>query len=307
MKSQAFLRKARKRPSASENKSVPVKVSRSTKRLTPSSRSFGLFLRDLITILEGDHKAIANMKVILKSMTLPLQDEDGEDELPIVITSADYKNATTIIELVDALAPCWNEIDCDLLDTLVRASCSEAAIKRVEEFLGERDHDMPLVVRTSQRHTAADTDATVGKLTTPSLSTPTPDESSAMAKQSADVTHPYVLLPLVADNSTDQPLTPVGAVVVMVRTSNEQITIAEMHSIKEATCHNLRLPKEAMVYIQSLTGSVTFIFFMSVKLIRYLHAQVLRLRELYSLRTHGVYEIIIPDQYHLIVPSLEVR
>ena len=290
MKSPSSLRKARQRSSASDIKSVPVKVARSTKRLTPSSKSFGLFLRDLITILEGDHKAIASMKVILKSMTLPLQDEDGEDKLPVLINSPKYNNATTIVELVDALAPCWNEIDCDLLDTLVSASCSEAAIKRVEEFLAERDPDMPLVVRTSQRHTTADSDATVGKLTTPSQSTLTTEEASQRAKRMIQL---YSI--------------PEGATVVIVRTSKEQITIAKMHDVKEATCHNLRVPKEAMLYIEALPGSVTLIFLISIKLIRYLRAQHLWLHELYSLRSHGVFEVIIPDQYHLIVPPLEVR
>ena len=284
------LRYARKRPSSSDSKSAPMKVARSTRRFTSSSKSFGLFLSDLIAILDGDEKAIVSMKAVLKSMILPLRIEDGEDELHVVLTSAEYKNATTIAELVGALAPCWNEFDCDLLQTLVRASHSEAAIEKVQEFLEGVDPDMPLVVRTSQHHTTELPDAAVTDLTAPSQSTLTPDEASQRAKRMIQL---YSI--------------PEGATVVIVRTSKEQITIAKMHDVKEATCHNLRVPKEAMLYIEALPGSVTLIFFISIKLIRYLRAQHLWLRELYSLRSHGVCEVIIPDQYHLIVPPLEVR
>ena len=303
MKGQLHCRYARKCSSASDSKSIP----RKTKKLAPSSKSFALLLSDLIIILEGDHNAVVRMKVVLKAMTLPRQDDNGEDELSVVINSPKYNDATTIAELFDALAPCWNEFDCDLLDTLVRASSSEAAIKKVEKFLEGRDPDMPLVVRASQPRTAEQPvvpDATARESATSFRSTLMPDESSAMLKRSADTTQRYVLLP---DNSSYQSLPPVGAAVFMVRIDGEQVTVSRMLDVKEATCHNLRLPKEAMVYVDSRPGSVTLIFYMSIKLIRYLQAQVLRLHELYSLRSHGVYEIIIPDQYHLIIPPLEVR
>ena len=292
-------RYVRKRSSASDSKSNPRKMA---KRLAPSSKSFALLLNDLIIILEGDHNAVVRMKVILKAMTLPRQDDDGEDELSVVMNSPKFNDATTVAELFDALSTCWNEFDCDLLDTLVRASSSEAAIKKVETFLEGRDPDVPLVVRTSQLRTAEQPDATARESATLSQSTP-----DAALKQSADTTRPYVLLPLVSDNSRQQSLPPAGAAIVKVRTDRDQITIAEMLDVKEASCHNLRLPKEAMAYAESLTGSVTLIFYISVKLIRYLRAQVLGPHELYSLRSHGVYEIVIPDQYHLIIPPLEVR
>ena len=304
VKNQLHGRYVRKRSSASDSKSNPRKMA---KRLAPGSKSFALLLSDLITILKGDQDAVVKMKVVLKAMTLPLQDDNGEDELSVVINSPKYNDATTIAELFDALAPCWNEFDCDLLDTLVRASSSEAAIKKVEKFLEGRDPDMPLVVRASPLHTTENPivpDATARESATSFQSALMPDESSAMLKRSADTTQRYVLLP---DNSSYQSLPPVGAAVFMVRIDGEQVTVSRMLDVKEATCHNLRLPKEAMVYVDSRPGSVTLIFYMSIKLIRYLRAQVLGLHELYSLRSHGVYEIVIPDQYHLIIPPLQVR
>ena len=307
VKSQLHCRYARKRSSASDSKSIPKKKA---KRLAPSSIAFALLLSDLIIILKGDQNAVERMKVVLKAMTLPFKDEDGENELSVVMNSPKFNDATTIAELFDALSTCWNEFDCDLLYTLVRVSSSEAAIEKVEKFLEGRDPDTPLVVRTSQLRTAEQPvtpDATAKELATPSQSTLMPDESIGMPQHSVETTRPYVLLPLVPGNSSHQSLPPVGAAVVMVRTDRKQVTITEMLDVKEATCHNLRLPKEAMVYVDSLTGSITLIFYISIKLIRYLRAQVLGLHELYSLRSHGVYEIVIPDQYHLLIPPLEVR
>ena len=304
MKSQLHCRYARKRSSASDNQSIPRKTA---KRLAPSSKAFALLLSDLIIILKGDPNAVETMKVVLKSMTLPFRDEDGEDELSAVMNSPKFNNATTIVELFDALAPCWNEFDCDLLDTLVRASASEAAIQKLEKFLEGRDPDMPLVVRTAQLRTAEQPvvpDLAARESATSSQSTVTPDESSAVPKQSADPIQQYVLLP---NNSSHQSLVPVGAAVILVRIDGEQVTAARMLDIKEASCHNLRLPKEATVYVKSQPGSITLIFYISIKLIQYLRAQVLELHELYSLRRRGVFEIIIPDQYHLIIPPLEVR
>ena len=303
VKGQLHCRYARKRSSASDSKSIPKKKA---KRLAPSSIAFALLLSDLIIILKGDQNAVERMKVVLKAMTLPFKDEDGENELSVVMNSPKFNDATTIAELFDALSPCWNEFDCDLLYTLVRVSSSEAAIEKVEKFLEGRDPDTPLVVRASPLHTTEHPvvpDATVRESPTSFQSALMPDED-AMLKRSADTTQRYVLLP---DNSSYQSLPPVGAAVFMVRIDGEQVTVSRMLDVKEATCHNLHLPKEAMVYVDSRPGSVTLIFYMSIKLIRYLRAQVLGLHELYSLRSHGICEIVVPDQYHLISPPLEVR
>ena len=254
MEGQEHYRYARKRSSASDSKSISRKR---VKRLAPSSKSFGLLLIDLTTILDGNQDAVARdavarMKMLLKSMTLPLKDKG---ELSAVINSPKYENATTATELFDALAPCWNECDCDLLDLLVRASCSEAAIKKVEKFLEERDPDMPLVVQ------AVDSDAT----------------------------------------------TPEGAAEFKVRIAGEHVTRDKMLDTKEVFCRSHHIPKEFMVGGKYRLGSITLIFYISIKLIQYLHAQVLGLREVYSLRRCGVFEIIGPDQYHVIIPPLKVR
>ena len=266
-------------------------------KLTDDSKEFALLLRDLITLLEGDQKALKSMKVILASLVRPL--DDGR--IASLVQTPAYKNATSAAELFEVLSPCWNEFDSDLLEITIQASGSEPAIARVKEFLKTKDPDTPLVARVPKDTSSSLVQSSPHK--SPLENTALPVEQQAVVTQEGN--RPYLLLPMVPMGSRTRP-TQLNAVFVLVKTDQEQLTITQMHEIKDAACHNFYIPRESLVYVESLKGSITLVFMMSAELVPHFQTWFLLLYDMRSLYNHHVREITIPDEYSLVLPSAQV-
>ena len=112
------------------------------KRLTDAGMQFVLATTDLASILDRHPEALQHMKTALITITVLI----GDEQVEAVIRSRDFNEAETATDFFRALAPVLNVLDEKTLETIVRASRVDEAIKRFETYLNIRDPTVPLVV-----------------------------------------------------------------------------------------------------------------------------------------------------------------
>ena len=240
----------------------------------PGSGEFTSLLQDLEEAL--DETAVRNMKLFLSSLVV--FEEEGEEEVSAVRGSLECQSATNASEFFTAMAPSWNAIDTDLLETVVKASGSDAAMMTLQNFLDKRDLDTPLDTK---------------------LVRPLQPALEKLSSEDTTVDGGAIL-------TSRQQAAAVNAQLLVVTTNRDQLSIAEMHEIKATVAHILFLPKQSLVYVDSFTGSVTLMFWISKNIVKYIAALLLLLHQLRFLRSRGVLEVTIGDEYHLVLPPLQV-
>ena len=246
----------------------------SSMKLTRTTVAFFDLLTDLIDILEEDQKALPKMKAVLANMVVFLDD----DKISAIIASPEYHKANKVSELFAILAPCWNAFDNDLLQSLIKASGSEEANKKMNKFLASIDPEMPLVERI------------------PSICDLESTSTDSLMEQSPA---PYGKMSV--EETTD-------VVVLQIKTDKKQLTLSEMKDIKELCCQKLDLPKESLVFKGTFVGSLTLEFWLSSRILPFVQSQSLSLSisDIQSLLSHDIRQMSIEDAYCLFVPTAQV-
>lgn len=244
-------------------------------KLTRTTLAFFDLLTDLIDILEEDQKALPKMKAVLANIVVMLNDT----KVSAIVASPECHKANKVSELFAALAPCWNAFDNDLLQSLIKASGSEEANKKMNKFLASIDPEMPLVERI------------------PSIS----DLESTSTDHSQMEQSPPPCDKMSVEGMTD-------VVVLQIKTDKKQLTVSEMKDMKELVCQKFDLSKESLVFKGTFEGSLTLEFWLSSRILPFVQSQSLSLsiRDIQSLLNHDIRQISIEDAYCLIVPTAQV-
>lgn len=241
-------------------------------KLTRTTISFFELLTDLIDILEEDQKALPKMKAVLANIVVLLEDA----KVSAIVASPECHNANKVSELFAALAPCWNAFDNDLLQSLIKASGSEEANKKMNKFLASIDPEMPLVERV------------------PSISSTNTDYSQM--EQS----------PPPNDKMSVQGVDDV--VVLQIKTDKKQLTLSEMREMKEFICQKFDLAKESLLFKDAFEGSIKLQFWLSTRILPFVLSQSSSwsIGDIRSLLNHDIRQISIEDAYCLIMPTAQV-
>lgn len=241
-------------------------------KLTRTTISFFQLLADLIEILEEDQKALPKMKAVLANIVVLLDDA----RVSAIVASPECHKANKVSELFAALAPCWNAFDNDLLQSLITASGSEEATKKMNKFLASIDPEMPLVERV------------------PSISSTSTDYSQM--EQS----------PPPSDKMSVEGMTDV--VVLQIKTDKKQLTLSEMRDMKDFICQKYDLARESLLFKGAFEGSIKLQFWLSSQILPFVLSQSSNwsIGDIQSLLNHDIRQISIENAYCLIMPTAQV-
>ena len=117
-----------------ENQPFEQSDAQSQVSIPQCNREFKVFLTNLIALLANHDGALVRMKASLSYINLPTQC----GRLAKIIRIKRYQQAETVHDFFELLSPYWCYTECSLLQTIVRVSRCQSAIKEVNAFLLKR-------------------------------------------------------------------------------------------------------------------------------------------------------------------------
>ena len=213
--------------------------------------AFGIMMRDITQVLHVCDTALENMLITFEQMAYFMKSET----YIAVVQSKEYKSVDSVRTLFQLLAPHWKPVDYSLLSSLVFATGSEKAIRRLQEYiskteslvLGRGGEKMYVPVETE---TLCSSDA-LGTVTTPNL-----ESNPARAICS-------------------QPVSKSDSVNVIVRVEKDKISWGGIRNISSLLCGMFRLPPYALQYDEANPGSVVIKWVLSRGLVGHIRSIVL--------------------------------
>ncbi len=114
---------------------------------------WALLVTEVANILGSDENALQSMKRMLQQRVqcMPLKKPGSRlKKLKLIVDSPEYKNAASVGDLFDLLAPCWNWRKYELLELLIKASHCKAAEYLLQKFLA-REFEVLAILPTDSR------------------------------------------------------------------------------------------------------------------------------------------------------------
>ena len=245
-----------------------------------SHSDFAIFMSDITEMLEENPKTLTRMKRALKNLVLPLPYRIGR--LAHIVKSKEYQEATTVDMFLELLAPHWSPVDCSLLQTLVRASHCQPAVRKLEEFLSEQKKiSRFLILQQAQQQVdkTHDQSATTQGEPSPTLLQVESEYSQAQQHKS------YQEVTLKVDKSV--------------------LTMKDYDEMADHLSSTLKLPRYSFTVEKIETGSIVIIWQISRELIPYIQSIRISDGELKILAKQRILEIRITGIIIIYIPSLE--
>ena len=260
--------------SCSSGSSSPPEVAIS---IPQSNSDFAIFMAELTEILEGHPKALPRMKIALKHLLLPL----GIKRLARIVRSKEYQEAETVDRFFELLAPHWNSVDFSLLQTPVKASRCQPAIKKLEEFLSERKQISRFLVLQQAEHQLEQTH-----------------------KQQA-TTHDVASLQLrQVDGTNSQILHQRSYEEIVARVDTNQLTQRDYDDKTALVGASLKVPRYAMTFEKTGTGSITIHWKISREIVSYIQSIRISNQEMILLAKERITKIQVGGLFTINIPSL---
>ena len=228
-------------------------------------------------MLEKHPNALTRMKTALKHLVLPFRIR----RLARIVRSKDYQEAKTVDRLFELLAPYWNFVDFSLLQTLVKASRCQQAIKKLEEFLSEREKISRFLVlqqaerQLEQTHTQQATIHDVATLHLPQV-----------------------------EGTNSQVLHHRSYEEIIARVDTSQLTLRDYDDKAALVSASLKLPRYAMTFEKTGTGSITIHWKISREIVSYIQSIRISNQEMILLAKERITKIQVGGLFTVNIPSL---
>ena len=240
------------------------------------NKEFGLFIAELVPLLEKHEGALSNIQVFLEHAVLPLHNK----RLAKIFQPEKYQGVQSIRDLFFLLAPHWSYIECSLLHSIVAASGCKAALEKVEEFLRSREQLAPVLnLQKADKHQqSSDRDITLSS-------------SSGERRQSFSIIN-------------EQPQSPQREEVVEMKVEADTLALRDYDENTSLLCGVLRVPRYVMSFFSTGSGCISVKWLLSKELVSYVRNVRICSSDLLTLAQKHVTEIRVGSNYQITIPSV---